>query len=97
MIPGGVQHNLAFNYPFPLAVERAEPVTACNIQTDTTGDVRPGAKATGMQGAIVVPVLAGERAVGALGIANRHERTFSVEETALLTEIGRRIAAALVG
>ncbi len=24
MIPGGVQHNLAFNYPFPLAVNRAE-------------------------------------------------------------------------
>jgi glutamate-1-semialdehyde aminotransferase len=24
LIPGGVQHNLAFNYPFPLAVERAE-------------------------------------------------------------------------
>jgi len=23
-IPGGVQHNLAFNHPFPLAVERAE-------------------------------------------------------------------------
>ena len=23
-IPGGVQHNLAFNYPFPLAMERAE-------------------------------------------------------------------------
>ncbi len=23
-IPGGVQHNLAFNYPFPLAVEKAE-------------------------------------------------------------------------
>ena len=23
-IPGGVQHNLAFNYPFPLAVERAD-------------------------------------------------------------------------
>jgi glutamate-1-semialdehyde 2,1-aminomutase len=23
-IPGGVQHNLAFNYPFPIAVERAE-------------------------------------------------------------------------
>jgi glutamate-1-semialdehyde 2,1-aminomutase len=23
-IPGGVQHNLAFNYPFPLAIERAE-------------------------------------------------------------------------
>jgi len=23
-IPGGVQHNLAFNFPFPLAIERAE-------------------------------------------------------------------------
>jgi len=24
IIPGGVQHNLAFNFPFPLAVDRAE-------------------------------------------------------------------------
>jgi L-methionine (R)-S-oxide reductase len=31
-----------------LAVERGQPVDACNIQTDTSGDVRPGAKATGM-------------------------------------------------
>ena len=23
-IPGGVQHNLAFNYPFPLAIDKAE-------------------------------------------------------------------------
>jgi hypothetical protein len=23
-IPGGVQHNLAFNYPFPIAIERRE-------------------------------------------------------------------------
>ena len=23
-IPGGVQHNLAFNYPFPLVIDRAE-------------------------------------------------------------------------
>ena len=23
-IPGGVQHNLAFNYPFPLVIERSE-------------------------------------------------------------------------
>ena len=22
-IPGGVQHNLAFNYPFPIAIEKA--------------------------------------------------------------------------
>lgn len=75
-----------------LAVERAQPVTACNIQTDASGDVRPGAKATGMEGAIVVPMMKGGRAIGALGIANRAERTFSPEETELLAAIGEYLA-----
>jgi L-methionine (R)-S-oxide reductase len=78
-----------------LAVERRLPVTACNIQTDTTGDVRPGALATGLQGSIVVPILKDERAVGALGIANRQERTFTQDETALLLRIGRSLAGSL--
>ena len=72
-----------------LAVERKQPVTACNIQTDTSGDVRPGAMATGLQGAIVVPILRNEAAVGALGIANHRERTFTDAETALLLRVGR--------
>ncbi len=76
-----------------LAVERRAPVTACNLQTDASGDVRPGARATQMKGSIVVPILRGGEAVGALGIANREERTFSEEEVALLLEVGRRIAA----
>ena len=71
-----------------LAVERALPVDACNIQTDSSGDVRPGAKATGMEGAIVVPIFDGERVVGALGIANRSERTFSQEEKNALIAAG---------
>ncbi|MEM7200594.1 MAG: GAF domain-containing protein [Planctomycetota bacterium] len=75
-----------------LAAERAAPVTACNLQEDTTGDVRPGAKATGMQGAIVVPLLRGEAVVGTLGIANREERTFAEDEVALLLEVGRALA-----
>jgi L-methionine (R)-S-oxide reductase len=79
-----------------LAVERRQPVTACNIQTDTTGDVRPGALATGLQGSIVVPILSEDRAVGALGIANRQERTFTDDETALLLRIGRSLAGSLV-
>lgn len=74
-----------------LAVERAQPVDACNIQTDASGDVRPGAKATGMEGAIVVPVFDGIRVVGALGIANRGERTFSDEEKATLIAAGRAL------
>jgi L-methionine (R)-S-oxide reductase len=76
-----------------LAVERAEPVDACNIQTDTSGDVRPGAKATGMEGAIVVPVFDGARVIGALGIANRGERTFDDAEKAALIAAGRALAA----
>jgi L-methionine (R)-S-oxide reductase len=75
-----------------LAVERAQPVSACNIQTDTTGDVRPGAKKTGMEGAIVVPVMDGDTPVGALGVANHDERTFTDEEIGVLMEAGRRIA-----
>ena len=78
-----------------LAVERGEPVDTCNLQTDTTGNVKPGARATGMEGAIVVPIFAGDKAVGALGIANRATRTFSKEETTLLMEAGRAIAVTL--
>jgi len=77
-----------------LAVERRQPVDACNIQTDASGDVRPGARATGLQGSIVVPMLRGDAAVGALGVANRHERTFTEDETALLVEVGRVLARA---
>jgi GAF domain-containing protein len=77
-----------------LAVERRQPVNACNIQTDASGDVRPGAKATGLQGSIVVPMLRGTEAVGALGIANHRQRDFSDEEAALLLEIGIALARA---
>ena len=76
-----------------LAVERREPVDACNIQTDMSGDVRPGAKATGMEGAIVVPAFDGARVVGALGIANRGERFFNGEEKTALIEAARALAA----
>ncbi|MGB7100864.1 MAG: GAF domain-containing protein [Xanthobacteraceae bacterium] len=76
-----------------LAVERARPVDACNIQTDASGDVRPGAKATGMEGAIVVPVFHGGRVIGALGIANRGERLFSDDEKNALLAAGRALAA----
>ena len=76
-----------------LAVERGEPVSVCNLQADASGNARPGAKATGMEGALVVPILLGEKAVGAFGIANREARTFTPEETAELIDIGRAVAA----
>lgn len=75
-----------------LAVQRKQPVDACNIQTDTSGDVRPGAKATGLQGAIVVPILRDEQAVGALGIANHQQRVFTADEIKELLAAGRLLA-----
>jgi GAF domain-containing protein len=75
-----------------LCVERRAPVTACNLQTDTSGDVRPGARATALRGSIVVPLLSGDEPCGALGIGNREERTFGPAEVALLLDAGRAIA-----
>ena len=75
-----------------LAVERGRPVDACNIQTDTSGSIRPGARATGLSGALVVPIFRGEAVAGALGIATRRERTFSSEEIEELLGAGRALA-----
>ncbi len=76
-----------------LAVERRAPVDACNIQTDASGDVRPGARATGLAGALVVPIFRGDDVIGALGIANRAERRFTESEIADLLVAGRALAA----
>ena len=70
-----------------LAVERNEPVSSCNIQVDQTGDVRPGAKATGANGAIVVPIRDPQgHPRGALGIGVHREYEYTPEETARLLD-----------
>lgn len=76
-----------------LAVERGAPVDACNIQTDQSGDVRPGARATGLSGALVVPIFRDGRAVGALGIGNRAERIFTSDETQALGAAAQEMLA----
>ena len=75
-----------------LAAERREPVTICNIQTDTSGQVRPGAKATGMEGSLAVPMLADGELRGVLGIAKAEAYDWPEAETALVLEIGARLA-----
>jgi L-methionine (R)-S-oxide reductase len=75
-----------------LAWERGEVVATCNLKTDQTGDVRPGAKAVNAQGAVAIPV---HDAAGALravvGVAFSEDRDFSADELAAL----RRLAEAL--
>ncbi len=75
-----------------LAAERNAPVAACNIQTDASGDVRPGAKQTGVNGAIVVPVRDGSGAVrGTLGIGVHRVYEYTPEETERLMVEGARL------
>jgi hypothetical protein len=64
-----------------LAWERRKAVAVCNIKTDGSGDVRPGAKAVDAQAALAIPVpdASGEvRAV--VGIAFLGERDFTEAE-----------------
>jgi len=75
-----------------LAAERNAPVSSCNIQTDATGDVRPGAKQTGVNGAIVVPVRDASGAVrGALGIGVHRVYEYTDEETERLMKEGAKL------
>ncbi len=58
-----------------LALERRQPVQTCNLQTDKTGDVRPGARAVNAQAAVALPVPDGKGEVRAVvGIAFAHEQ-----------------------
>jgi GAF domain-containing protein len=72
------------------------PVTICNLQTDTSGVARPGAKQTGVGGALCVPIRNGEKLVGTLGIGTVREHEYTPAETNSLQEtadmIGEQLA-----
>lgn len=64
-----------------LAFERREPVQTCNLKTDTSGDVRPGAKAVNAQAAVALPVVDEKGEVRAVvGIAFLGEREIGADE-----------------
>jgi len=75
-----------------LAAQRNEPVSSCNIQVDTTGDVRPGARQTGVNGAIVVPIRDTAGTVrGTLGIGVHRTYEYGDAEVARLLDEAARI------
>jgi signal transduction protein with GAF and PtsI domain len=75
-----------------LAAERREPVQLCNLQTDESGQARPGAKMTGMEGSLAVPMLVKGDLRGVLGIAKAEAHDWTTEETDLALLIGSRLA-----
>jgi L-methionine (R)-S-oxide reductase len=79
-----------------VAVEKCQPVTTCNLQTDDAGGViRQGARETGARGAVAVPLMRGSKAVGALGVATKEPRDFTRAEIDEIMALGRAMADAL--
>jgi len=77
-------------------VAQDKPVTICNLQTDTSGVAKPGAKQTGVGGALCVPIRnAANKLVGTLGIGTVRPHEYTAEETAKLEDIGRTISGLL--
>ena len=70
-----------------------QPVTICNLQTDTSGVARPGAKQTGVGGAVCVPIRNGEKIVGTFGIGTVREHAYSAAEINALQDIANALAA----
>jgi hypothetical protein len=71
-----------------LAQVKKSPVQTCNLQTDETGNIKPGARAVSAQAAIAVPVIDEKGDVRAVvGIAWKTEREIGPdEEQALMKE-----------
>ncbi len=67
-------------------VAQGKPVSICNLQTDSGGVARPGAKQTGVGGALCVPMRAGGKIVGALGVGTVRPHEYTTEETKRLEE-----------
>lgn len=78
-----------------LAAERREAVSLCNLQTDTSGQARPAAKQTGMEGSVAVPMLLGGELRGVLGIAKADAHDWSDAEKALLSALANALAERL--
>jgi putative methionine-R-sulfoxide reductase with GAF domain len=100
--PGIPEPVLAASRRIPLgkgiageAARTAKPVTLCNLQADTSGVARPGAKATGAGGSLCVPILDGTRVVGTLGIGWMTERAITPEESEALIAAARVLASPL--
>jgi L-methionine (R)-S-oxide reductase len=71
-----------------LAWERNRSVAVCNLKTDGSGDVRPGAKAVDAQAALAIPVRDAAGAVfRVVGIAFLGEREFAESELARFEQL----------
>jgi L-methionine (R)-S-oxide reductase len=71
------------------------PVTICNLQTDTSGVAKSGAKQTGVGGALCVPIRDGDKVIGTLGIGTAREHEYSAKEINALLDIAAKLGNSL--
>jgi L-methionine (R)-S-oxide reductase len=77
-----------------LAWERDEAVHTCNLKSDDSGDVRPGAKAVDANAAVAIPIHDGRGELrGVVGIAYMGERELTQTELGSLREQAERLPA----
>jgi len=70
-----------------LALQRREPVQTCNLKEDTSGNVKPGAKAVDAKAAAALPLLdAAGRVRAVVGVAFDDERELTAEVLASFVE-----------
>jgi L-methionine (R)-S-oxide reductase len=78
------------------ALVQGVPVQTCNLKDDSSGAVRPGAKAVDAQAAVALPVRSASGEISAVvGIAYGHEHVFDPQELARLQEAAASVVTEL--
>lgn len=75
--------------------QKNQPVTICNLQTDSSGVAKPAAKQTGVGGALCVPIRDGNKLIGTLGIGTKREYEYLASEINSLQEKANSIIGLL--
>jgi L-methionine (R)-S-oxide reductase len=76
-----------------LALQNGTPIHTCNLKEDTSGSVKPGAKAVDAQAAVAIPVRDENGSICAVvGIAFREEKDWTDQELQHLTSVASGLA-----
>jgi len=77
------------------ALVQGIPIQTCNLKGDSSGAVRPGAKAVNAQAAVALPVKTQSGTIEAIvGIAYNDERSFAAEDLSRLQQAASSLLAA---
>lgn len=78
------------------ALVRGEPVFTCNLKDDSSGAVRPGAKAVEAQAAVAMPIRnAAHNIVAVLGFAFADQRDFTPADLAAYSDRAAGLVSAM--